>query len=134
MTDRRWTLATTSAIALLAGVWARASADAPTFKRIELTRHDLATPGREAVLVRVEFPPGTATPRHTHPGDEIGVVLEGEFVVELEGKPAMTLKAGDSYFVPAGTVHAGKHAGKTATVALSTYIIEKGKPLATTVK
>ena len=136
MKDRRLTIAAGIAIALLAGTWTMrsASAQAPGFKRVELQRHDLATPGREAVVARAEFQPGAAAPKHTHPGEEFAYVLEGELVLEVEGKPPMKLKAGDSFFLPAGQVHSAKNPGKTATAVLSTYIIEKGKPLATPVK
>jgi len=124
------------AIALLAGLWGmqRSRAETPSFKRVELQRHDLSTPGREAVVARAEFQAGAVAPKHTHPGEEFGYVLEGELVVEIEGKPALKLKAGDSFFVPAGQVHSGKNTGKTAAAVLSTYIIEKDKPLATPVK
>ena len=84
--------------------------------------------------MRGEFDPGAAVPKHTHPGEEVGYILQGELTVEVEGKPAQTLKAGDSFFIPAGTVHSGKNASKSPTVVLSTYIVEKGKPLASMVK
>ena len=136
MKDRRWTIAVSIAIAFLIGIWGMqsSSAQAPGFKRVELQRHDLATQGREAVLARAEFQPGAVAPKHTHPGEEVGYILEGELVLEIEGKPAVTLKAGDTFFVPAGQVHTGKNPGKKPTAVLSTYIIEKDKPLATPVK
>ena len=46
-------------------------------KRTELQRHDLSSPGREVIQVRVDFDPGYVSPRHTHPGEEIIYVLEG---------------------------------------------------------
>lgn len=51
---------------------------APGTKRTELQRHDLSAPGREVVQVRVHFDPGYVSPKHTHPGEEIIYVLEGE--------------------------------------------------------
>jgi quercetin dioxygenase-like cupin family protein len=136
MSTRRRTMVASIAIALLAGTWSiqHASAQAPGFKRVELQRHDLATPDREAVVARGEFQAGAAAPKHTHPGDEVGYVLEGELVVEIDGKPALKLKAGDTFFIPAGQVHSAKNPGKAAAAVLSTYILEKGKPLATPVK
>jgi quercetin dioxygenase-like cupin family protein len=136
MNKRRWTMAASVAIALLAGAGnlERASAQVPGFKRVELQRHELAAPDREAVVARGEFQPGAAVPRHTHPGDELAYVLEGEVVLEVDGKPALTFKAGDTFFVPAGQVHSAKNAGKKPAAVLSTYVIEKGKPLATPVK
>ena len=54
-----------------------ALAQQPGFNRLNLQRHDLSIPGREMIQVRVEIDPGTASPRHTHPGEEIIYVLEG---------------------------------------------------------
>jgi quercetin dioxygenase-like cupin family protein len=103
-------------------------------KRTDLERHDLSTPGREAVQVRVDFEPGTAFPNHTHPGEEIIYVLAGTLEYQIEGKPAVTLKAGDVLFIPAGTVHAAKNVGTTSASELATYVVEKGKPLLTLAK
>jgi quercetin dioxygenase-like cupin family protein len=111
-----------------------AEAEPAGFKRVELQRHDVSTPDREAVLARAEFAPGAVTPKHTHPGEEIAYVIEGEIAVEIEGKPAVKLKAGDSFFVPAGQAHLARNIGKTAAAVVSTYVVEKGKPLATPVK
>ena len=104
------------------------------FNRIDLQRHDLSVPGREAIQVRVEFDPGVVSPRHTHPGEEIIYVLEGSLQYEVEGKPPVTLKAGDVLFIPAGTIHAAKNVGSGKGAELATYIVEKGKPLLTVVK
>jgi quercetin dioxygenase-like cupin family protein len=106
----------------------------PGFKRVELQKHDISTAGREAVMARGEFNAGVAVPKHTHPGEEVAYILEGQLTLEVEGKPPVVLKAGDVFFVPAGTVHAAKNSGTTPTKVLSTYIVEKGKPLATPVK
>jgi len=72
-----------------------ARAQQPAIKRIDLQRHDLSVPGREVVQVIVELDPGVTSPRHTHPGEEIIYVLEGSLEYEVEGKPPVTLKAGD---------------------------------------
>lgn len=124
------------AFTLGAGTWGASvlRAQQPGFKRVELQRHDLATPNREAVLARAEIGPGAGTPKHTHPGEEVAYVLEGQVVLEVEGKPPVTLKTGEVFFIPAGQVHAAKNAGPGQAKVLSTYIIEKGKPLATPVK
>jgi len=103
-------------------------------KRTDLQRHDLSVPGREVIQVRVDFDPGSAFPRHMHPGEEIVNVLEGSLEYEVEGKPPVTLKAGDVLFIPAGTIHAAKNVGSTIAVELATYIVEKGKPVLTLAK
>jgi quercetin dioxygenase-like cupin family protein len=103
-------------------------------KRTDLQRHDLSAPGREAVQVRVDFEPGAAFGRHTHPGEEIIYVLEGALEYQVEGKPPMTLKAGDVLFIPAGTIHAAKNVGSVTASELATYVVEKDKPLVSLVK
>ena len=70
-----------------------------------------------------------AFPKHSHPGEEIVYVLEGSLEYEVEGKPPVTLKAGDVLFVPAGAVHSAKNVGSGNGAELATYIVEKGKPL-----
>src|SRR5712691_10818499 len=84
---------------LVAGVWAQQ----PAFKRTVLQQADLSIPGREAVTAVVEF----------HPGEEIGYILEGQFVIEQEGKPAAALRAGQTFFIPAGTVHNATNSGSS---------------------
>ena len=111
-----------------------AQAQQPGIKRTDLQRHDLSVPGREVIQVRVDFAPGVAFPKHTHPGEEIVYVLEGSLEYQVEGKPPVTLKAGDVLFIPAGTIHAAKNVGSGNAAELATYIVEKGKPLVALVK
>ena len=103
-------------------------------KRTDLQRHDISAPGREVVQVRVDFDPGYLSPKHTHPGEEIVYVIEGTLEYQVEGKPSVTLKAGEVLFIPAGTVHAAKNVGSGNAAELATYIVEKGKPLLVVVK
>ena len=103
-------------------------------KRTDLQQHDLSLPGREVVQVRVDFSPGVAFGRHTHPGDEIVYVLEGSLEYQVDGKPTVTLKAGGVLFIPAGTVHAAKNVGSGNGAELATYVVAKGKPLVVMVK
>lgn len=102
--------------------------------RTELQRHDLGEPGREAVQVRIDFEPGSAFGMHTHPGEEVIYVLEGVLEYQVEGKPPVTLKAGEVLFIPSGTAHAARNLGKSKGAELATYLVEKGKPLVTLVK
>ena len=106
-----------------------ARAQQPGIKRTDLQRHDLSVPGREVIQVRVDFAPGAAFPKHSHPGEEIVNVLEGSLEYEIDGKSPVTLKAGDVLFIPAGTIHAARNVGSGNAAELATYIVEKGKPL-----
>ena len=107
---------------------------APAFKRTVLQQTDISVPGREAVTAVAEFPGGVAAGRHTHPGEEIGYVLEGQVLLEQDGKPPVTLKAGQAFFIPAGTIHNATNTGSGTARVLANYVVEKGKPMATAVK
>ena len=110
------------------------AAQQPAFKRTEVQRGDLSASGREGVQAIAEFPPNVAAGRHTHPGEEMGYILEGTFRIEIEGQPAVTKKTGEAFIVPAGRTHNATNVGTGTARILATYIVEKGKPLATPVK
>ena len=98
-------------------------------KRTDLQQHDLSAAGREVVQARIDIAPGMAAPRHSHPGEEIIYVLEGALEYQIDGKPPVTLKAGDVLFVPARAIHSAKNVGAGNGAELATYVVEKGKPL-----
>jgi len=77
----------------------------------------------------VEIAPNTPIARHTHPGVETSYVLEGELELVVDGKAPLMLKAGDSFSVPANTVHGGK-VGAKLTRLIVTYVVDKTKPIA----
>jgi quercetin dioxygenase-like cupin family protein len=109
------------------------SAQQPTFKRTVLHQGDISVPGREAVTALIEFQPAGSSGFHTHPGEEAGYVLEGTVLLEQRGKPDTTLDAGQAFLIPAGTVHSATSKGPKGARIVSTYIVEKGKPIATPV-
>jgi len=113
---------------VLAGTLA---AQQPAFKRTVLQQADLSVPGREVISAVAEFQPGATPGRHTHSGEEVGYVLEGTLLLEQDGKAPVTLKAGGTFLIPAGTIHNATNTGTTTARILATYIVEKGKPLAT---
>ena len=130
------TLRVLASVALLAANLGTlpAAAQPAGVTRTDLQRHDLSAPAREAVQVRVDLAPGVAFGRHTHPGEEIIYVLAGSIEYDVQGKPPVTLKAGDVLFIPAGTIHAAKNVGPDAASELATYIVAKDKPLLTLAK
>src|SRR5262245_56298399 len=97
------------------------SAQQPGVTRALLQDQNLSVPGRHAVVARAEFVPGGQAGKHTHPGEELGYVLEGSLELTVEGQRAKTLKAGDVYFIPAGVVHDGRNVGTGKAVVLATY-------------
>lgn len=121
-----------AAAALMAGIGLAlqtAHAQPSGIGRAEIVRSDISVPGREAIQVRVDFAPGAAFGMHTHPGEEIAYVLEGTLEYQFDGKPPVTLKAGESLFIPAGTPHAARNAGGVKASELATYIVDKNKPV-----
>jgi quercetin dioxygenase-like cupin family protein len=98
--------------------------------RTLLTRADVSVPGREAVVARVELAPGSRAGRHTHPGDEISYVLEGEADLLIDGQPPRHVKPGDSFVIPAGVVHDAHNEGTVPVRLIGVFVVEKGKPLA----
>jgi len=101
-----------------------------TIKRTPLQKFDVPGTNYETVIGLAEIVPDVTIGRHTHPGPESGFMLEGELVLMVAGQPDKTVKAGESYQVPAGAVHDAKTGPKGAKV-IATYVVEKGKPLAT---
>src|SRR5580692_2894190 len=99
-------------------------------KRTVIQKFDVPAGDRETVVAMIEIPPNMDVARHTHPGPEIDYVLEGEVNLVVGSDPAKTYKAGDSFVIPQGTPHGGK-SGSNGTKLIGTYIVEKGKPLAT---
>ncbi|AGS22467.1 cupin 2 domain-containing protein [Rhizobium etli] len=116
------------ALALALGTAAAAHAEQP-LRRTDLVRSDIDVPGHEAVQVRVDFAPGVLAPRHAHPGEEVAYVLEGTLEYRLDGREPVTLKAGQSLFIPSGVVHSAKNVGSGRASELATYIVRKGEAL-----
>jgi quercetin dioxygenase-like cupin family protein len=100
-----------------------------------LERHDQSgVAGKEIVIGTASFPAGSSIGFHTHPGDESGYVLKGSIILKTQGQPDRVLKAGDSFFNPRGAVHSvvALPNGEGGT-AVSSWIVDKGQPLATPV-
>ena len=87
--------------------------------------------GYRTVIGIAEVAPGVEAGAHSHPGIETGYVLEGEVAMMVEGEAEVTLKAGDSYAIPAGKVHNVRTLGDQPTRVIATYVVEKDKPLST---
>jgi quercetin dioxygenase-like cupin family protein len=95
-------------------------------QRMELT----SAKGMEAILVLRNLPPGGASGKHTQAGNEIVYILEGSAILEVQGKPAVTLKAGEAFHTGAGEVHNVKNASASEPAkALAFYVAKKGTPL-----
>lgn len=102
----------------------------PGVKRKILSQVDGPTPGYTTLVVDIEIEPGVMIGRHTHPGIESAYMLEGGFDLPIEGQPTKAFKPGDGVVIPPNTPHAGGKNGDKKSHIVSTYIVEKGKPLA----
>lgn len=120
-----------AALALAAGA---ILAQASGLSRQLVGKADVSVPGREAVVARVEVPPGAKAGRHTHPGDEISYIIEGEAMLLVDGQPPRKVKAGESFVIPAGVVHDAYNDSNAPIKLVGVYVVEKGKPLATPAK
>lgn len=87
--------------------------------------------GYNVVSAIAEIAPGSCAGRHTHPGVESTYVMEGAILLKVEGQPDRVVKAGESFQVPAGARHDGCAEPGQPLKLLASYIVEKGKPLAT---
>ncbi len=114
-----------------------AAADEPAVPpqpvRTIFERHDQSgVAGKEIVIGSASLPAGSSIGYHTHAGDEAGYVIKGTLTLKVKGQPDRELKAGDSFFNPRGAVHSVV-AGPDGGTAVSSWIIDKGQPLATPV-
>ena len=117
-----------TALLMLAATGAHAQASGLT--RTMVGRADVSVPDREAVVAKVEVAAGARAGRHTHPGDEISYVTDGEVNLLIDGQPPKVVKAGQSVVIPAGVGHDAHNAGTTPVRLVGVYVVEKGKPLA----
>jgi quercetin dioxygenase-like cupin family protein len=130
---KRRTTAIAIACAIVGAAALIQAQQAPTVKRTVLLQHDTSAPGYEAVLVAVEIPVGGREGRHIHSGTAMIHVTDGALTLDYEGKPTVTYKAGDSFFVDAKAVHEGINKGNVPAKAIATFIIPKGQPVTTQV-
>lgn len=120
----------TLAMLLLANTMAFSTVRAEQpLQRTDLLKNDIDVAGHEAVQVRVDFAPGVVAPKHSHPGEELAYVLKGTLEYKLEGRPPVTLTAGQSLFIPSGVAHSAKNVGGGKASELATYIVKKGATL-----
>ena len=99
--------------------------------RTELQHAASSIPGREIVQVLTEIPAGVESGWHQHPGEEVGYLVAGTVRMEIEGKPTLTLQAGQGFLIPPSTPHNALDLGPETGQMLSTYIVEVGAPIAT---
>ena len=106
------------------------------FKRTMLLTTDLkGLEGKEAVVVLAELAPGAAAGKHYHPGNEVNYVLEGSGVLEIDGKPLITLQVGGTHHIQPREVHDARNTSATDPLKILVFwVTDKGQPLTIPVK
>jgi quercetin dioxygenase-like cupin family protein len=102
----------------------------PGVTRKILSQMDGPAPGYVTIVAEATIEPGVVVARHTHPGIESGFVLEGNLEIPIEGQPTLMLTPGDAFQVPVRTPHSGGKPSAMKVRTVLTYVVEKGKPLA----
>jgi quercetin dioxygenase-like cupin family protein len=128
MASRREMIGLTAGLLLTQSATAQSTAAAR-----ELARQPLGgeNTGQEAMLVEVTTPAGTPARAHRHAGFVLGYVLEGELRFGLDGETERVIKAGETFFEPAGALHTGGgSADPNRPVRFLAFIVApKGSPL-----
>jgi quercetin dioxygenase-like cupin family protein len=110
------------ALSLPLSVWAH---DAEHEKVTVLENHPmLNAPGKKAMVLTVDYKPGQVSIPHSHSGSAIAYVLEGEVVSRVNDGKAITYKAGETWYEPAGSKHyESRNASKTKPARLLVFIL-----------
>ena len=106
------------------------SAQEPT--TTSLLSKDLAGfPGKELLMITVEYPPGVSDPVHRHDAQVMVYVLEGSVVMQVKDKAPVTLRAGDTFYEGPGDVHTmARNASQTAPAKFLVFFVkDKGAPI-----
>ena len=121
-------------VAGLAGGVAQSSSDTQVKELFVKPLADL--PGKEALMLEVNYPPGGKDEIHRHDAHAFVYVLEGTIRMQLQGQPEKTLKAGEVYYEGPSDVHiVGRNASATEPAKFVVVLIKKqGAPVLTPVR
>src|SRR5499427_5259326 len=101
-------------------------------KVTELMSKDLATlPGKEGLMITVEYPPGSSDPIHRHNAYGFIYVLEGSIVMQVRGGKEVTLTSGQTFYEGPEDVHVvGRNASQTKPAKFVVFFVkDKGAPI-----
>lgn len=101
-----------------------------------LTKDLSGIPGKVGEMVIVNFPPGHSDGIHRHNAYVFVYVLDGSVIMQLKGKPAVTLKPGDTFYESPEDIHLeGKNASdKVPAKFIAFFVKDKGAPILTPMK
>ena len=104
----------------------------PEAKVAPLMTKDLADlPGKEGLMITVDYPPGAVDPIHRHNAHAFVYVLEGSIVMGVRGGREVTLTAGQTFYEGPTDVHTvGRNASKTKPAKFVVFLVkDKGAPV-----
>ena len=110
---------------------------APQASVTELMSKALAEhPGKELLMITVDYPPGAVDPVHRHDAHAFVYVLEGSIVMQVKGGKEVTLTPGQSFYEGPNDIHVvGRNASKTKPAKFVVFLVkDKGAPVLTPVK
>ena len=122
----------TKLILVLACLMSGTLAAAQQAKVTQLMSKDLTSlPGKEGVMIAVEYPPGSSDPVHRHNAYAFVYVLEGSIVMQVRGGKEVTLTAGQTFYEGPNDVHVvGRNASKTKPARFIAFFVkDKGAPI-----
>ena len=122
----------TKLILVLACLMSGTLAAAQQAKVTQLMSKDLTSlPGKEGVMIAVEYPPGSSDPVHRHNAYAFVYVLEGSIVMQVRGGKEVTLTAGQTFYEGPNDVHVvGRNASKTKPAKFIAFFVkDKGAPI-----
>jgi quercetin dioxygenase-like cupin family protein len=93
-------------------------------------------PGKEVVMITVEYPPGWSDPVHRHYAQAFVYVLEGSVVMQVQGGKEVTLTPGQTFYEAPDDVHVvGRNASMTRPAKMLVILVKyKGEPILVPVK
>ena len=119
------------AAAAVSSTAALAQTQTPTFQNKRYFTTPLENDSmREVGMQPVTAPPGSGNQFHRHPGEQWTAVQEGEVTFTIKGEPPRVLKAGDSNYVPRGTIHRQQNLTDKPARYIEMRIFDKDKPAA----
>jgi quercetin dioxygenase-like cupin family protein len=94
------------------------------------------SPGREGLMIEVDYPPGSVDPIHRHNAHSFVYVLEGSAVMQVKGGKQVTLTAGQTFYEGPDDIHVvGRNASSTKPAKLLVFLVkDKGAPVMIPVK
>jgi quercetin dioxygenase-like cupin family protein len=96
-----------------------------------MSKHLSDIPGKEGLMITVDYPPGSSDPVHRHNAHGFIYVLEGSIVMQVRGGKEMTLTAGQSFYEGPDDVHVvGRNASQTKPAKFVVFLVkDKGTPV-----